>query len=142
MVGTEGPNQFPVYGEEGVGDVDPNRGNFMLRLYTPSLISENSNRGVTGVFQVFTPETDELTVSLRIFSFEPRGDDIVRIDVQDLAGNSLGRDVTFSDPDSGQDFFRADGTRPPRLDALKRLVSSSSMSVSAGTSWIVVGERS
>ena len=104
VVGTEGPNQFPVYGEEGVGDVDPNRGNFMLRLYTPSLISENSNRGVTGVFQVFTPETDELTVSLRIFSFEPRGDDIVRIDVQDLAGNSLGRDVTFSDPDSGQDF--------------------------------------
>ncbi len=104
VVGTEGPNQFPVYGEEGVGDVDPNRGNFMLRLYTPSLNSENSNRGVTGVFQVFTPETDELTISLRIFSFEPRGDDTVRIDVQDLAGNSLGEDVTFSDPDSGQPF--------------------------------------
>jgi hypothetical protein len=61
----------------------------MLRLGSPKQISENQNRGDNIVFQTFSATEDKLSFAARIFSWEHRGDDSVRISLKDSNGSDI-----------------------------------------------------
>jgi len=87
VVGTEGSPEFPTYADmvDDQGNptvVEAYKGVSMLRLGTPTQISEKQNDGDNTVYQTFLANSDSLELALRIFSWEHRGYDRVRIDLK------------------------------------------------------------
>jgi PKD repeat protein len=79
IVGPEGANQFPVYGNELDESVEPYNGELMLRIGTPKTSNETQPRGVNAISQEFEATSNSISVALRLFSLDHRGDDILRI---------------------------------------------------------------
>ncbi|WP_455220484.1 C25 family cysteine peptidase [Kaarinaea lacus] len=88
VVGTEGASDFQTYADLGI-TVNPKIEDYMLRLGSPKQISEKQLRGDNIVFQTFSSTEDKLTFAARIFSWEHRGDDSVRISLKDSNGNDI-----------------------------------------------------
>jgi hypothetical protein len=80
-VGTEGAATHPVYAE-GI-TVSPYRGTQMLALGTPKRLAESQARGTNAVIQTFHSNASDLVLSLRVFSFEHRGNDRVVVTLTD-----------------------------------------------------------
>ena len=80
---TETPAEFPTYADMGNVTVSPYRGNLMLRLGTPQRLDANQIKGNNIVRQTFSSTTAKLDIAFRVFSWEHRGQDLVKIDVQD-----------------------------------------------------------
>ncbi len=79
IVGPEGAGQFPVYGSELDLSVEPYNGDLMLRIGTPKTSNETQPRGVNAISQEFEATSDSISVALRLFSLDHRGDDTLRI---------------------------------------------------------------
>ena len=87
VVGEEG-SEFKTYADLGI-TVTPKVGQYMLRLGSPKQIAEKQNRGDNIVFQTFPSTEGKITFAARIFSWEHRGDDHVRISLKDSTGNNI-----------------------------------------------------
>jgi hypothetical protein len=94
IVGTEGSGQYSIYGELGV-EVEPHLGNFMLRMGVPKSKNETQNRGVNAISQEFEANSAAISVALRLFSLDHRGDDSLRISLRDVHGNEKESDNAF-----------------------------------------------
>jgi len=79
IVGAEGSDQFPVYGNELDELVEPYKGELMLRMGTPKTRNETQPRGVNAISQEFEATSNSISMALRLFSLDHRGDDILRI---------------------------------------------------------------
>jgi PKD repeat protein len=96
VVGQEGPADFQTYADQGI-TVSPFLGDLMLRLGSPKRIAEKQEWGASAVFQTFTSDRDTLRFAFRLFSWEHRGDDVFRFELED---NVTGRTVfPVRDPD-------------------------------------------
>jgi len=84
----EGPANFQTYADLGI-TVQPKTGHYMLRLGSPKQVSEKQNRGDNTVFQTFSSTKDKLVFAARLFSWEHRGDDMVRISLKDSNGLNI-----------------------------------------------------
>ena len=78
---------FPVFSELGV-TVAPNLGSQMARLGVPRDRNEQQNRGVNSIQAQFESQRESLTLAVRVFSFEHRGDDTVLLNLTDAQGSS------------------------------------------------------
>ena len=87
VVGSEGPSDSPVYADKRI-TVDPFIGESMLRLGTFKEISQNQQRGGNSVSQTFSSHSDTLLFSVRLFSWEHRGDDRFSFNLRDASGSS------------------------------------------------------
>ena len=85
IVGSEGPGQFAVYADLNV-TVEPYNGDFMLRLGTPKLGNETQTRGINRISQAFVANTVSVSLALRLFSLDHRGDDTLRFSLVDSTG--------------------------------------------------------
>ncbi len=88
IVEAEGPDQFAVYDDLNV-TVLPYQGKFMLRLGTPKQGNETQTRGINTISQEFVANTTGVSVALRLFSLDHRGDDILRISLTDAYGSPV-----------------------------------------------------
>ena len=88
IVGSEGPGQFAVYSDIGV-TVEPNLGDMMLRMGTPKRSNETQNRGINAISQRFEATSPQVSLALRLFSLDHRGDDSLRISLVDDSGSSI-----------------------------------------------------
>ena len=60
---------------------DIEKGDNMLRLGTPRRVQSSQPRGDTTVTQTFTADQDHLKFAFRIFSWDNRGDDYVKLNL-------------------------------------------------------------
>ena len=88
-VGPEGPSQFPEYGTMGVGIVSPPGGQKMLRLGLPKVTNTNQIKGVESVKQTFDPQSRQIDLVYRLFTWEHRSGDTFKIDVKMSRGTSV-----------------------------------------------------
>ncbi|MDP2729534.1 MAG: PKD domain-containing protein, partial [Dehalococcoidales bacterium] len=98
---TESASEFPIYGEMNVASVVPYRDELMLRIGAPKNISEKQEPGDNTVSQQFTPNSSSLKLSFRLFSWENRGNDVVRIDLKPAGSPNAPPvgSISFTDPD-------------------------------------------
>lgn len=75
VVDSEGPSEFPAYGDMGGVTVAPYRGDLMLRMGTPRRVAQNQTGGRNGVTQSFVTDDSTLSFALRLFSWEHRNRD-------------------------------------------------------------------
>lgn len=83
VVDTQPPSEFPTYVDMGNVTVAPYTGNLMARLGTPRRYSQSQTRGLNWISQTFPSTESTMKIAFRVFSWEHRGKDIVRIDVRD-----------------------------------------------------------
>src|SRR5512139_3175671 len=69
--------------------VSPYRGNLMLRTGTPQRLAQNQNKGNNIARQTFSSTNSSLEFAFRVFSWEHRGQDLVKFDIKD-GPNSVG----------------------------------------------------
>ena len=95
-----GDEETSVTYEELDITVSPDVGSHMLRLATPKQISENMNIGSYTVSQSFTPTSDSIVLSFRVFSWEHRDTrDTFTIDVS--TSDPSKHNITVQDKDGG-----------------------------------------
>jgi hypothetical protein len=117
IVGPEGPGEFPVYNDLNVEGVDPYNGDFMLRMGTPKSNNETQPRGVNSISQTFTATSAQVSVALRLFSIDHRGDDILRFS---MVGNGDVPDVSSNEFDLGNKLTRCSNPCEEVIDVGKR----------------------
>lgn len=100
LVGTEGQGDYDIYSELGI-DVAPRVGDQMLRLGSPKTRNETQNRGLNTIRQTFVADSAQLSVALRLFSIDHRGDDRLRIALYDETNQQL---IAYDNPLAEFDF--------------------------------------
>ncbi|MDP2731099.1 MAG: hypothetical protein Q8O55_11560 [Dehalococcoidales bacterium] len=115
VVGSEDSGTYPGYDDMGGASVDPYKGDWMLRLGAPKQIAEKQNVGDNRVSQEFTANSDTVKFSLRLFSWEHRGNDIVRIDLKPAGSPDASPvgSISFTDPSDGSDALTTDSRLVP-----------------------------
>ena len=78
VVGQEGPSFSPVYAEKGI-TVTPPRGSQMLALGNPKQQGESQAKDPDTVRQTFTAASTSFEMQLKVFSWEPDGNDVVKV---------------------------------------------------------------
>ena len=68
----------------------------MLRLGTPKRTAEKQVVGDNTVYQDFTPDSNTLNLSFRLFSWEARGQDLLKINLTNSTGASVGTLTPFT----------------------------------------------
>ncbi len=97
VVGAEGPSKFPTYLDMNNVTVLPFKGSSMLRLGAPRKLAENQKRGTNAISQNFTANRNTLRFAFRLFSWEHRGVDSLRVELKDLDNPTAVFSVTKDD---------------------------------------------
>ncbi len=88
VVGEEGPSSSAVYAEKGI-TVTPPLGDSMLAIGNPKQQGESQAKNPDIVKQTFTADSDAFELQFRVFSWEPDGNDVVRVSISDDTGRSV-----------------------------------------------------
>src|SRR3972149_1129322 len=101
VVDAEGPGEFAAYKDMNNVTVYPYKGIYMLRQGTPKKSAEKQPAGVNSVNQTFQSNSNPISFSFRLFSWEFRGQDVFRFNLTDSSGKTVGKLTPFTANISG-----------------------------------------
>ena len=84
VVGEEGPSFSAVYAQKNI-TVTPPRGSKMLALGNPKQQGESQAKNPDTVTQTFTATSSSFELQLRLFSWEPDGNDLLKVSINNGA---------------------------------------------------------